>query len=140
MLARMKQTQRAKDYPAIGEIARLLPPERELLYTTDPDRILALAPSHGGGVDRPSVHAARGAAGREQVVLALASEIDHLQRRDAVRVAAYAGAAARYLEQFSRARVDEMPLREAHHAACALAERWLPIVPPGLEQHHADAQ
>jgi hypothetical protein len=41
---------------------------------------------------------------------------------------------------FRRARLDEMPLREAHHAACALAERWLPVVPPGLERDHADAQ
>ncbi|HRC86437.1 MAG TPA: hypothetical protein PK413_12580, partial [Thermoanaerobaculia bacterium] len=29
-LIRMKRTQRAKDYPVIGELARLLPPEREL--------------------------------------------------------------------------------------------------------------
>src|SRR5215208_1649833 len=42
-LIRMKQTQRAKDYPVIGELARLLPPEREIELTTDPDRILALA-------------------------------------------------------------------------------------------------
>ena len=32
----MKQTQRAKDYPVIGELARLLPPEREVELTTDP--------------------------------------------------------------------------------------------------------
>ncbi len=46
-LIRMKQTQRAKDYPVIGELSRLLPPEREVELTTDPDRILELAPEYG---------------------------------------------------------------------------------------------
>jgi hypothetical protein len=31
-------------------------------------------------------------------------------------------------------------LSEAHQMACALAERWLPVVPAGLEQEDADAQ
>ncbi len=56
-LIRMKQTQRAKDYPVIGELARLLSPEREIELTTDPDRIMALAPDHGSG-SRPCVRVA----------------------------------------------------------------------------------
>jgi hypothetical protein len=136
----MKQTQRAKDYPAIGEIARLLPGDRELLYTTDPDRILALASSGAAAVDRPSVRAAREAAGRERVVVELAREIDQMQRRDRARVERYLAASARYLEEFRRARVDEVALSDAHPMACALAERWLPVVPAGLEQKDADAQ
>ena len=139
-LVRMKQTQRAKDYPAIGEIARLLPGGRELLYTTDPDRILALASSVVAAVDRPSVRAAREAAGRERVVVELAREIDQMQRRDLARVERYLAASARYLEEFRRARVDEMALSQAHQMACALAERWLPVVPAGLGQEDADAQ
>jgi hypothetical protein len=43
----------------IGEIARLLPADRELRFTTDPDRILELSGAHGTGSDRPSVRAAR---------------------------------------------------------------------------------
>ena len=39
-LIRMKHTQRAKDYPVVGELARLLLPEREIEWTTDPDRLL----------------------------------------------------------------------------------------------------
>lgn len=39
----MKQTQRAKDYAVIAELAALLSPAREIELTTDPDRILALA-------------------------------------------------------------------------------------------------
>ncbi|CAN5825773.1 hypothetical protein BH24ACI5_BH24ACI5_23770 [soil metagenome] len=42
-LIRMKQTQRAKDYAVIGELATRLPPALELLVTTDPDRLLDLA-------------------------------------------------------------------------------------------------
>jgi hypothetical protein len=33
-----------------------------------------------------------------------------------------------------------MALSEAHQMACALAERWLPVVPAGLEHDDADAQ
>jgi hypothetical protein len=144
-LARMKQTQRAKDYPVIAEIARRLPPERELALTTDPDRILALAPSlaapsPAAACGRPSVQAARQAAGRDRVIVELAREIDRMQRRDAARVARYISASTPYLEAFRRAGIDEMPLPDAHEAACALAERLLPAVPPGLEQDHADAE
>jgi hypothetical protein len=59
-LIRMKQTQRAKDYPVIGELARLLPPEREVELTTDPDRVLALAPVYGKDSGRLPVPGARG--------------------------------------------------------------------------------
>jgi hypothetical protein len=53
-LIRMKQTQRAKDYAVIGELATRLPPALELLVTTDPDRLLELAPRGGAGVRRPA--------------------------------------------------------------------------------------
>jgi hypothetical protein len=140
ILARMKQTQRAKDYPAIAEIARLLPPDREFAYTTDPDRILELARSAGRVPDRPAARAAREGATREEVVVELAREIDRMQRRDADRVERYTAASRRYLEEFRRNRLDEMPLAEAHAAACELAEHSLPPRPPGVEQDDADAE
>jgi hypothetical protein len=139
-LIRMKQTQRAKDYPAIAEIARLLPADREIAYTTDPDRILVLAPAAGPLVDRPSVLAASKGRDRERVVVELAREIDAMQRRDRTRVERYLAAAARYLEQFHAGRVHELELSAAHDVACGLAERWLPPIPPGLEGDRADAQ
>ena len=46
-LIAMKQTQRAKDFAVIGELARLLPPEREIELSTDPDRIVALVAAAG---------------------------------------------------------------------------------------------
>ncbi len=81
-LIRMKQTQRAKDYPIIGELARLLPPEREIEWTTDPDRILALAPVYGDRSRRAPVQAVLAGGSREAVVVELAKELDRLQQRD----------------------------------------------------------
>jgi len=139
-LVRMKQTQRAKDYPAISEIARLLAPEQELAYTTDPDRILALAPLVAAGVARPSVETARKTGNRDQVVVSLAREIDALQQRDRIRVSRYLSAAGPYLQAFRDAGLGDLPLHEAHAAACTLAERWLPARPESPENDDADAE
>lgn len=121
----MKRTQRAKDYAVIGELAALLPPEREIDLTTDPDRILALA---GAGVAsrRPAIVAALSGAGRRAVVAALAEEADALQQQDAARLAAYEEAAAPYNVECRALRLAEMPLRDAHARLCGIAERRLP--------------
>jgi len=70
VLIRLKQTARAKDYAVIGELARQLPPDEEILWTTDVDRILELSPLVDRGSSRPSVQAARSGAGRNAVVAA----------------------------------------------------------------------
>lgn len=139
-LVRMKQTQRAKDYPAIGEVARLLPHDLELRYTTDPDRIMTLARSVTAAIDRPSVQAARDGLGRDRVVVELAREIDRMQQRDRARVERYLAASGRYFDEFRRMRIDQMPLPDGHREACALAERWLPATPSDTEDDDADAQ
>jgi hypothetical protein len=140
-LIRMKQTQRAKDYPVIGELARLLPPEREIELTTDPDRILELAPDHGAGSERPAVRKARAGAGRLPVVLALAEEIDEQQQQDRVRLERYARASRSYLREL---RTLDPALPEAHPRLCALAERLLPMRVNDEDENevttHADAQ
>jgi len=122
-LIRMKQTQRAKDYPVIGELARRLPPQEEIELTTDPDRILELAREHGESSSRPAVRKARRGEGRRAVVVALAEEIDDLQLEDQARVRAYARAAAPYLRE---ARKLDLALPEGHRRLCELAERLLP--------------
>lgn len=124
-LIQMKQTQRAKDYAVIGPLAALLPPERELMLTTDPDRVQALALEHGATVQRPAVHAAL-TGGRRAVVVALATEADDLQQRDRRRVERYEAAAIGYLEACRAMRVGDLPLREAHARLCEAAERHLP--------------
>lgn len=126
----LKQTQRAKDYPVIGELARLLSPERELELTTDPDRIVALGASLGVPSTRDSVRAVRHGEPREEVVVELAREIDRLQRLDRSRMQRYEQAASHYLAEFRDAVPAEAPLAEQHAKAVTLAERLLPFTLP----------
>ena len=139
-LIRMKQTQRAKDYPVIGELARLLEPEREIELTTDPDRILALAPVHGRGSRRAPVRAALDGGTRDAVVVELARETDRLQQEDRARLKRYRVASEAYLREFHAARIGDLALPEAHERLRALAERLLPPDPLDPEDHHGAAQ
>lgn len=128
-LIRMKQTQRAKDYPIVGELARLLPPDREIEWTTDPDRMVALAPAHGRASDRSVARAAAHGLSREEIVVELARETDRLQQEDRRRMERYRAASETYLRSFQEGRFGEIPLSEAHSKVCALAERLLPEDP-----------
>jgi len=125
-LIRMKQTQRAKDYPVIAELARLLPPEQEIELTTDPDRVLALAKQAGRASRRPSVRAALAGEGRDAVVVALAREIDELRRQDHERVERFQRSSEPYLRAFRAAELDGLPLHQAHDRLCELAASHLP--------------
>ncbi len=139
----MKQTQRAKDYPVIGELARLLPPEREMELTTDPDRILTLAPLHGQRSRRPAVQAVLAGGSREAVVVELAREADRLQQVDRARLDRYKAASEAYLREFQAARIGDLDLQEAHRRLCDLAQRLLPnnpLRPLGMEDEHGAAQ
>jgi hypothetical protein len=128
-LIRMKQTQRAKDYPVIGELARLLPPEREIELTTDPDRILALSPHHGGGSMRRAVQAAREGRSRDEVVVELAREADRMQAEDRARLERFRTAAEPFLQEFHASGIADQELPEAHQRAVDLALRTLPLDP-----------
>ena len=125
-LIRMKQTQRAKDYPVIGELARLLPQEREIELTTDPDRILNLAAEYSGASRRPAVRAAADGRGRLAVVVALAEEIDRLQQQDRERVERYEHASTAYRQAVRRLEREDLRLPEGHGRLLELADRWLP--------------
>ncbi|HEV7506966.1 MAG TPA: hypothetical protein VGS07_18900 [Thermoanaerobaculia bacterium] len=128
-LIRMKRTQRAKDYPVIGELARLLPGEREIEMTTDPDRILTLAPSYGKGSARPSVKAALAGRPREDIVVELARELDRMQQADRVRLETYRKTSELYMREFQAADIADLGLPEAHERLCRLAEDRLPRDP-----------
>lgn len=129
-LIRMKQTQRAKDYPIIGELARRLPPERELEWTTDPDRILELATEHGHGSQRRAVRTAVEGGGRSAVVIALAEEIDDLQQRDRARVERYERASAPYRRAAQGLEREDLQLPDGHRRLLELAGRLLPTPLP----------
>jgi hypothetical protein len=121
----MKQTQRAKDYAVIGELAALLPPDREIELTTDADRILMLVAA-GISSRRPAATAALSRAGRRAVVTALAEEADTLQQQDAARLGAYDAAARAFRTECRAINVADLPLREAHARLCEIAARTLP--------------
>ncbi len=127
----MKQTQRAKDYPVIGELARRLPPQREIELTTDPDRILDLVSEHGAGSQRPAVRAAADGRGRLAVVVALAEEIDRLQQQDRKRVERYERATTAYRDAVRRLEREDLRLPEGHERLRDLAVRWLPVTVAG---------
>ncbi len=131
-LIRMKQTQRAKDYPVIAELARLLPPESELALTTDPDRILELAGEYGHSTPRPAVQAA--VEGRLAVVVALAEEVDRLQQQDRARVERFDRASQTYRQALRRLERNDLRLPQGHDRLLELAERLLPRALPETEK------
>jgi len=128
-LIHMKRTQRMKDYSVIAELARLLPEKREIEFTTDPDRVLELAPRFGAGSRRRPVEVAFRGGSREEVVVALARETNALQEEDRARLGAYEAASRNYFDEFRRQKVAGLPLPEAHREAMSLAERLLPEDP-----------
>lgn len=132
-LIRMKRTQRAKDYPVIGELARLLSGEREIEMTTDPDRILALAPSYGKDSARSPVKIALAGRPREDVIVELARELDRMQQEDRSRLDKYRKASESYLREFQTEDIAGLDLPEAHERICSLAERLLPRNPIATE-------
>lgn len=135
----MKQTQRAKDYAVIGELASRLAPEREVELTTDPDRLLVLAPRIGSQSRRPAVQAAaRG--DRDATIVALAREVDALQRADRRRLEVFATAADAFVRAFGAIPLERRLLPDAHVEVRALADRLLPTHVAVPEVSDADAQ
>jgi hypothetical protein len=137
-LIRMKQTQRAKDYSVIGALAALLPPQREIELTTDPDRLLALADQVGLPGTRPAISEAVACRNRRALVAALAEEIDEQRLRDRDRVDRYTSAAGPYLAECKAQGLAELRLPVAHERMVEAAERLLPPDPLGVAD--ADAQ
>lgn len=125
-LIAIKRTQRAKDYPVIGALARLLPPAEELAVTIDPDRVLELARDHGRGSSREAVQLAMAGRPREDVVVAIAREVDRWQQEDRARMQRYLAASAAYLAEFNRQNLGALPLAKAHEKVRQLAAAMLP--------------
>jgi hypothetical protein len=128
-LIAMKQTQRAKDYAVIGELATRLPPEREIDVTTDPDRIIRLALTVGHRSRRPVARLAASGADRRGVILALAEEVDARQQADRRRMSVYDVASRPYFEECRTARIAALPLHDAHERLLEIADRLLPRLP-----------
>jgi hypothetical protein len=135
VLLRIKQTAREKDWPFVGELARLLMDPREtFLHARNARDLIALASA------QPEL--AREMTPRRPALAALSEGLDGLRMalererfeamdEDAARLSLYVAASApfgtvwRTLEQAIRG----LPLGQAHRLVLDYAERWLPVDP-----------
>jgi hypothetical protein len=132
MLAEMKKTDRQRDYPFIGELARLMDdPRDQLLYSRSADDLIELARRHPELVrqlaaERPLL--ARIASGRRALAEAIQSEMLDLMEVNERRLAAYGAASSTWADRWlalSR-ELERTPLVEAHARMVACATGVLP--------------
>lgn len=132
ILAEMKKTDREKDYPFIGELARRMKDPRDRLrYSRSADDLIELARRHSALVrelasERPLL--ARTGAGRRALAEAIQLEMLDLMERDERRLATYRAAAAAWADRWpvlSR-ELEGLPLLEAHARMVASADGILP--------------
>lgn len=135
ILLRIKQTAREKDWPIVGELARLLPDARSALrWSRSPRDLMTLAAAHPHLctellAERPALAAIHG--GLQAVRAALDQERYVAMDTDAARIRCYLQS-TRELEahwsHFERVTAG-LPLRAAHRELVVLAERCLPTTP-----------
>ena len=132
-LATLKMTNREKDYPIIGELARRLEdPAEQLLYSRSARDIRALAERHPDLVarlagERPLLGLAE--APREEIEAALDAERRRLIHANERRLARYVEAARAWRALWPAVAQETAghPLREAHAVVVARAEGVLPF-------------
>jgi len=140
-LVRIKMTQREKDYPVIGELARLMPETGDQMRYSrsarDLVRLCAEAPALATELsrERPLLKLAAGdAPDLDRLAEALDAERRNLIKLDAARIAAYEEAAAPWRAQWPEVRreIEGLPLGEAHRIVTSKARACLPISPSTL--------
>jgi hypothetical protein len=136
ILLEIKKTAREKDWPVIGELARLLQDPREQLCSRSAHDLIELDRVHPGLADRlvgqrPALAAI--AAGVDELRLALERERFAAMDADARRVHAFMAAAAGLDRVWPevQARTAGLPLRAAHGVVVDFAQRCLPTQPIG---------
>ncbi len=133
-LARLKMTMREKDYPIIGELARIMThPEDQALYSRSARDLMALAEEHPAAVRstiprRPLLGLLD--RGREAVETALDEERRSMIRADEKRMNAYAEAASDWRREWPETLrlTERLPLGEAHAVIESRARNLLPAV------------
>lgn len=136
-LAELKKTNREKDYPVIGELARQMSdPRLQLLYSRSSRDLERLARQHPEAVEeligrRPLL--AHVGAGREDLERELDAERRVLMRTNEERLARYLEAAQGWAAVWPEVHREmaERPLRDAHTIMTLLAEGILPFEPLG---------
>lgn len=133
-----KQTNREKDYAAIGELARLLEdPGMALRYSRSARDILELSVRHpellaAARQDRPCLVAV--GEGREALAAALDAERRSLMIRNEERLERYEQAARDWAAVWPTVQkeIEDLPLPEAHARMLAAATGCLPTAVPAL--------
>lgn len=134
-LLRVKQTQREKDYAVIGELARRLPPDRQLLCGRSARDLIDLASRHHQvarilSAERELLsHALAG--DRDALEDALDKERRKLMRADETRLDAYTEAAVSWRDAWPTLQnsLKGLPLKTAHGIILQTAEGVLPFTP-----------
>jgi hypothetical protein len=134
-LAKLKKTNREKDYAVIGELARQMKEAHlQLLYSRSARDLLRLAPAHRDLVEdlagqRPVL--LRVGDGRDALEEALDAERRVLMRANESRLLIYREAMQAWTEGWPglAAEIAECPLMEAHAIVVARAEGVLPWAP-----------
>jgi hypothetical protein len=137
-LLEIKKTAREKDWPFVGELARLLSdPRDQMLCSRSAHDLIALDAAHPGLVRelsgvRPALAAVAG--GVQELREALDRERREAMDADDRRIRAYLAAAAGLERAWPevQATTAGMRLREAHAVVVDCARRWLPTVPDGI--------
>jgi hypothetical protein len=135
-LAELKKTNREKDYPIIGELARMLEdPRQQILLSRSARDLAAQAQAHPELIrelipERPLLAAVRGSV--EALEAALDAERRDLIHANERRLQRYVEAAEAWTSRWPgiQAEFGTMPLRQAHAVVVARAEGVLPFEPP----------
>ena len=134
-LVKVKQTQREKDYPIIGELARKLPPAEQLIWGRSARDLIQLAGEFPAETRiaiqrRPFLDFAI-QGDRDELEAALDKERRSLMRMDEQRLAGYTTAATRWRGQWPeiQAELANFPLRQAHLILVQKASGVLPACP-----------
>ncbi len=137
-LAKLKKTNREKDYVVIGELARrMLTPQSQMLYSRSARDLIRLARAHRGLVEELAVQRPlllRIADGRDALEQALDAERRILIRENEERLATYRRAMQAWAEIWPEvsAEIEGRPLPDAHARVVERAHGVLPWVPPVL--------
>jgi len=130
-LARMKQTDREKDYVVIGELARRMQdPADQIRYSRSAMDLMRLGDSHPDLIarilqERPVLAMIQ--KGRERLEAALDAERRTLIHANELRLAGYEAAASQWMEQWPGLadQIQGLPLLEAHQLIVREAEKYL---------------
>lgn len=127
-LARMKQTDREKDYVIIGELARRMPsPADQIRYSRSALDLVRLKESYPALIEqlvreRPALAMIQ--EGRDRLEAALDAERRALIHANEQRLARYEEAAKRWMERWPKVaeQIQGLPLKECHRIVVREAE------------------